>query len=52
MLALKISQLSIRQLGLTAQKEVQYEAEIGHLRHSRFMGFRDDKHPREVVREE
>ncbi len=34
-----------------AEKEVQYEAKIDHLRHSRFVGLRDDKEPREVHKE-
>jgi len=32
-------------------EEEQYEAQIDHLRHSRFVGLRDDKNPREVVHE-
>jgi hypothetical protein len=34
-----------------AKQEVQYEANIGHLRHSTLLGLREDKDPREFVRE-
>jgi len=34
-----------------AQEEVQYEAQIGHLRHSRFLALREDKNARDVGRE-
>jgi hypothetical protein len=30
---------------------VQYEAQIDHLRHTRFMGLREDKKPSDVTRE-
>ena len=37
--------------GHPTHEEVQYEAQINHLRHSRFIGLRQDKNPREVRRE-
>ena len=36
---------------LVAQIEFTEWKPDGHLRHSKFVGLRDDKHPREVVRE-
>ena len=33
-------------------KEVQYEAQIDHLRHSKFAGLREDKDPRSVIKED
>jgi hypothetical protein len=38
-------------LDTSAQEEVQYEAQIDHLRHSRFIGLRDDKRAKDVHRE-
>jgi hypothetical protein len=32
-------------------EDVQYEAQIDHVRHSRFMGLRENHEPREVARE-
>jgi hypothetical protein len=34
-----------------AKEEVQYKAQVNHLRHSRFVALRDDKIARDVVRE-
>lgn len=39
-------------MGSLVCKEVQYEAQIDHQRHSRFVALRDDKNPREVVHEQ
>jgi cobalamin biosynthesis protein CobT len=33
------------------QEEVQYEAQIDRLRHSKFAGLREDKNPKSVVKE-
>src|SRR5258708_7143250 len=41
----------IRQQAHPAQEEVQYEAEVDHLRHTRFIGLRDDKDPSKVIKE-
>jgi hypothetical protein len=37
--------------GHSSHEEVQYEAQVGHLRHSRFVVFREDKKPKDVRRE-
>ena len=42
--------LHIGELDLSVYEEVQYEAQIGKLRHSRFLGMRADKSARDVVR--
>ncbi|MGH9627657.1 MAG: hypothetical protein ACRD7E_04865 [Bryobacteraceae bacterium] len=39
------------QLNTSVYEEVQYETQANHLRHSRFIALRDDKDPKEVVRE-
>ncbi len=36
---------------MSIYEELQYEAQIGHLRHSTFLGLREDKDPRDVRRE-
>jgi hypothetical protein len=35
----------------SVKEEVQYEAQIGHLRHSRFVALREDKKAKDVRRE-
>jgi len=44
-------QYSVRQLTLVAQIEFTEWTPDGHLRHSKFIGLRDDKDAREVVQE-
>lgn len=34
-----------------AKEQVQYEAQINHLRHTKFVGLREDKDPRGVHKE-
>jgi hypothetical protein len=41
----------IRQQAHPAQEEVQYEAEVDHLRRTKFVGLRDDKDPSKVIKE-
>jgi hypothetical protein len=41
----------IRQQAHPAQEEVQYEAEADHLRHTKFVGLKDDKDPAKIVKE-
>jgi tetratricopeptide (TPR) repeat protein len=41
----------VASVGHPTQEGVQYEAEIGRLRHSRFVALRDDKKPNDVRRE-
>jgi hypothetical protein len=33
-------------------EEVQYEAQVDRLRHSKFVGLREDKNPRSAVKEQ
>jgi hypothetical protein len=39
------------QLYTPVYEEVQYEAQVAHLRHSKFIELREDKHPKDVVKE-
>lgn len=41
----------IGQLDRPVYEEVQYEAQIDHLRHSRFVRLREDKNAKDVVRD-
>ena len=43
--------LAVRLLSLVAQMFTEWTTD-GHLRHSRFVGLREDKEAREVVREQ
>ena len=44
--------LRMAQTGVGRQIEFTEWTPDGHLRHSKFVGVRDDKEPRDVVREE
>ena len=43
--------IDIGQLDTSVHEEVQYEAHVTHLRHSRFVALREDKKPMDVRRE-
>ena len=41
----------IRQQAHPSQEELKYEAEVDHLKHTKFVGLKDDKDPAKVVEE-
>jgi hypothetical protein len=47
----RLTTIAIGLLGMSVYKEVQYEAQVNHLRHARFVALREDKAHILVVRE-
>jgi hypothetical protein len=41
----------IRQQAHPSQEELKYEAEVDHLKHTKFVGLKDDKDPAKIVKE-